>query len=223
MSRIRLVTVNLFDGRVVPRDLHRFLDETDPDVVCAQEVGHNAARILGRRFEHGSLQPAFHWTGRALVSHLPIDVVPLALPYRGGYRGWLRPPGAPPVEILNVHLANPLDLPKGPVARRSQVRALEAILADVPVRRVLVGDLNSTPAWPAYRRLTRHLDDGVARWAEQQGIRPARTWAKWRGWPPLLRIDHVLTSGVSVVAARTHTIRGLDHRAVVVDLDPGGT
>jgi endonuclease/exonuclease/phosphatase family metal-dependent hydrolase len=221
VSRIRLVTVNLYDGRVVPRDLHRFLAETVPDVVCAQEVGHNAARILGRMFEHGSLQPAFHWTGRALVSHAPIDVAPLALPYRGGYRGVLRPAGVAPVEILNVHLANPLDLPRGPAARRRQVRALEAILA-VPARRVLVGDLNSTPAWPAYRRLTRHLDDGVARWAEREGIRPARTWAKWRGWPPLLRIDHVLTSGVSVVAARTHTIRGLDHRALVVDLETDG-
>lgn len=214
---MRLATVNLYDGRVVPADLVRFLDETQPDVVCAQEVGHNAARILTERYRYGAVEAAFHWTGRALVSRLPIEVRPLPLPFRGGYRGVVEPAAIGRLEILTVHLGNPVDIPRGLVARRAQLAALEPILAE-PGRRVLAGDLNSTPAWPAFRRLRRHLDDGVADWAAREGIRPPRTWAKWRGWPPWLRIDHVLTRGVQVDGARAHSIRGLDHRALVVDL-----
>jgi endonuclease/exonuclease/phosphatase (EEP) superfamily protein YafD len=72
--------------------------------------------------------------------------------------------------------------------------------------------------WPAYRRLRRHYDDGIGEVEADQGRRPARTWAPLRIGPRLLRIDHVLVSGVRVVSAEALPLAGSDHLAVVVDL-----
>lgn len=213
---MRLVTVNLYNGRVVPADLVRFLEETAPDVVCAQEVGPDAARILSERFRFGAVEGGLDHTGRGLVGSTPMTVQPLPMPFRGGYVGSVELEGRP-LEVMSVHLANPIDGLRGILARRAQLAKLDPTLRR-RVDRVVVGDMNATPVWPVYRRLTRHLDDGVADWAARAGGRPPRTWAKRPGWPAMLRIDHVFTSGVTVRAARTERIAGLDHKALVVDL-----
>jgi endonuclease/exonuclease/phosphatase (EEP) superfamily protein YafD len=124
------------------------------------------------------------------------------------------------VRLLSVHLANPIDRFSSIPVRRRQLKALDAVLAGSrPV--VLVGDLNATPWWPAYRHLTRALDDGIADWAKRSSTRPSRTWSKWARARAMLRIDHVLTRGVVVGRCRVERIAGLDHRAVLVDLELG--
>lgn len=213
---MRLVTVNLYNGRVVPRDLERFLDEYRPDVVGAQEVGPDAGRILERRFAHGAVSASLVFDGRALVSARPMRVEPFDLAFRGGYRGSLELQGTP-IDIVTVHLANPLDGVSGLRARRAQLDGLERQVSTMS-RGVLVGDMNATPSWPAYRRLATRLTDGVADWAERKGVRAPATWAQYPSWPALLRIDHVFTRAVDVTAARAVRIAGLDHRALVVDL-----
>jgi endonuclease/exonuclease/phosphatase family metal-dependent hydrolase len=214
---VRLVTVNLYNGRVVPRDLLRFLDEVQPDILCGQEVGPDAGRILERWFGHGLVRPSLWFEGRAMVARFPIEVASLPLAYRSGLRSAVAL-GDLSFDLLSVHLANPLDGRNGLVARRQQVDDLQAHLSK-PGAVVLVGDLNATPRWPAYRRLrTCSLDDGVADYAAQRGFAPSRTWSKRPSWPAMLRIDHVLTRDVSVVGARSGRIAGLDHRPVIVDL-----
>jgi vancomycin resistance protein VanJ len=215
---VRLVTVNLYNGRAVPRDLARFIDAIRPDIVCAQEVGPDSGRILRRVFPFGQVEPALDPSGRALVGKLPIDVVPLDLPWRGGYQTELDLGGAR-TRLMAVHLANPIDRRSSIPARRRQLAALDEVLGGTDPL-VLVGDLNSTPLWPAYRHLRRHLDDAVADWAERAGVRPGATWSKVPRWPAILRIDHVLTRGVRVTECRVERIAGVDHRAVVVDLGP---
>ncbi len=169
---MRLVTVNLYNGRVVPRDLERFLDECRPDVVCAQEVGPDAGRILERRFHHGAVSPSLDFEGRALVSVRPMHTEPFDLAFRGGYRGSLELQGSP-IDVLSVHLANPLDGLTGIRARRAQLDGLEPQISTMS-RGVLVGDMNATPWWPAYRRLASRLTDGVADSADRQGVRAPR-------------------------------------------------
>lgn len=213
---MRLVTVNLYNGRVVPADLVRFLEAIRPDVVCAQEVGPDAARILERSFPTGVVEGALDHRGKAMVGHLPITVSPLALPFRNGLRGSTQLDGRP-LEILSVHMANPIDGFRGIPARRAQLAELERSL-EAPADRVLVGDMNATPVWPLYRRLNRMLEDGVADWAKRRGARAAPTWAKSPNWPALLRIDHAFVSGVEVSGVRVERIAGLDHRALVIDL-----
>jgi endonuclease/exonuclease/phosphatase family metal-dependent hydrolase len=219
---MRLVTVNLYNGRVVPSDLLRFLDAVRPDIMCAQEVGPDAARILNERFPYGAVEGGLDHEGRALVGLHPMGVTPLALPFRGGFVGRVELKSRP-LEVISIHMANPIDGLKGIPARRAQLAALEPMLSR-RVDRVVVGDMNATPSWPTYRRLTRHLDDGVKRWAERNGTRAAPTWAKAPGWPAVLRIDHVLTSGVDLAHVSVQRIAGLDHMAVTVDLVwPEGT
>ena len=76
---------------------------------------------------------------------------------------------------------------------------------------VVVGDFNATPRWPVYRPLADQLGDGPV----ESGA-AAPTWS-WHGvGPPLLRIDHALTRGVTTLRSETHRIPGSDHRALVV-------
>ena len=214
---IRVMTVNLLNGRADPGSLAAVLDEVAPEVVAAQEVGANAAAVLTDRYPHGVVEPDDDHMGRALVSRRPIEVSHLPLPYRSGLVGRLDIDGVA-VEVVCVHLANPIAPPRGRVPeRRRQLAVLEPVLRR-PLRRILMGDLNATPVWPAYRRLTVHLDDVVAAWAEQVGARPPRTWGHRPWWPAVLRIDHVLAKGFVALDVTTRRIRGSDHRALVVDL-----
>ena len=218
-SMFRVMTANLLNGCADPASLGDVLDELSPEVVAAQELGDNAAEVLAARFPYGRLEPADDHTGRGLVSLRPLDVSELPLPYRPGLRAVVDVDGYE-TELLAVHLANPIDPPRGRLReRRSQVAKLEEILA-VSRPRILVGDLNSTPLWPAYRRLVRHLDDVVAGWATASGVRRPRTWGYRPWWPAVLPIDHVLALGFRAVDVTVRRIWGTDHRAVVVDLQP---
>jgi endonuclease/exonuclease/phosphatase family metal-dependent hydrolase len=103
--------------------------------------------------------------------------------------------------------------------RRGQVDGLAAYLSSAEPRpRVLVGDLNSTPRWPAYRRLAAELDDAALIAAARFGRAAAPTWGPYPGSPRLLRIDHVLVDAFEVLDFRVVPIAGSDHSAVVADL-----
>ncbi len=217
MAAIRVMTVNLLNGRADPASFAALVDEVRPDVVAAQELGPNAAEVVTERFSFGIVDPGEDHMGRALVATRPFRVTDLELPYRPGLRGFLDVDGIE-TEILSVHLANPVAPPRGRLPeRRRQIEALERWLRR-RCPRILMGDLNSTPAWPAYRRLTAHLDDVVARWAQETGVRAPRTWGHRPWWPAVLRIDHVLATGFVAVGVDVRRVRGTDHRAVVVDL-----
>lgn len=224
---MRLVTVNLLSGYCVPGDLERFLADFQPDVMCCQEVGHDTARVLSRHFRYGSLRPAFGAMGRAMMSQHPIQVEEVELPFRSGDTATLtnesgsRPGGGDGgVHLISVHLANPLDPRSGVRARRRQLAALEPwLVGKGPL--LLVGDLNATPIWPAYRKLRRHLDDLVADHGEAAGVVAPLTWAKVPGGRSLLRIDHVLGRGVRATSVQVERLQGVDHLALVVDLEEG--
>lgn len=218
---VRILTANLFNGRASASSFAAVLDEMRPDVVAAQELAPDVAAVIARRLPHGLLHPALDFGGIGLAAADPIDVTRRPLPHRDALAGRLETPNGP-LRIWSVHLANPIDKPPVQLRRRAQVAALEAALvadqsSGEPV--VVVGDLNATPMWPAYRRLRRHLDDGVAGWAGAAGKRPPRTWAYRPGISPMLRIDHALTSGVTVTGVQTVVVAGSDHRALVVDVE----
>ena len=217
---MRVVTVNLYNGRVVPADLQRFLDEFEPDILCGQEVGPEAARVLDAHFAHGRLEPGLDFRGKAMVAQMPITPVSIELAWRGGFRSVVSVDGRE-IDIVSAHLANPIDGSTGVPVRRRQLDALEPVLTSIEAG-VVVGDMNATPVWPAYRRVRRWFDDGVADWARRTGRRPARTWAPYPDWPALLRIDHVFTRGVELADVQVVPIAGLDHRAVVADVSMSG-
>src|SRR5690606_34156272 len=205
----RLLTANLYTENPVPSEIGPILDRVQPDVVAVQELNPEAARAIAARLPHGRLEPSVDFKGMGLASRRPLEVERVALPHRDALVA------AGDVTIWCVHLANPVDRPPPWIARRRQVRLLTQRLAAQNGPVLLAGDLNATPAWPAYRRLREELDDGVALWAERLGNKPERTWNYRPGWRPLLRIDHVLVRDLKIHHSFTVEIPGSDHRAVV--------
>lgn len=211
----RVVTANLYNCHVDTDALGVLIDEEQPDFLALQELSPAAAEVIASRLPHGLLLPSEDTTGMGIAGLEPVAVRRHPLPYRDAL---VADAG---FDLWSVHLANPVDDPPPWRARRDQVRALVSAL-DTGRPTLLVGDLNATPLWPAYRRLTERLDDGVAEWARREGVRPQRTWS-YHGWtPPLLRIDHALVRGLRVLHARIRYLPGSDHRPLIVDLEAEG-
>ena len=219
-GRLRILSANLWNGRADPDAFARVVESLRPDVVAVQELAPEHAEALARMMPHGALAPARDHRGMGLALRRPGVVRRVALPYRDAHVVDV-PLGDEVVEVLNVHILAPHAQPPWWMwrVRCGQVRALAAYLDAAPRRhRVVVGDLNATPLWPAYRRLTARLTDGAVEAARQNGHRPQPTWSPWPGAARLLRIDHILVSGLAVHDVRVVPVAGSDHSAVVADV-----
>jgi endonuclease/exonuclease/phosphatase (EEP) superfamily protein YafD len=161
-----------------------------------------------------------------IALRLPAEVRQLPLEKRDARIARLEPDAWPglerQVEIVNIHVLAPHAFPlwRTLPTRFGQVRGLARWLDENPHEaRVVCGDMNATPAWPAYRRLARRLQDVVHHHAARAGTRPPRTWGPWHGAPRLLRIDHVFATGGQVLDLQTVPVEGSDHSALVVDFE----
>jgi endonuclease/exonuclease/phosphatase family metal-dependent hydrolase len=221
---LRVLSANLRLGLADARSFAVLVRELEVDVVAVQELGPSQAEQLTPLFPHGKLEPTLEGTGLGIALRRPGEVERLALPGRdarvarlaaGDWPGLSRD-----IEIVNAHLANPIfDVPACWRHRRGQVAGLVSYLSNAaPFPRALVGDLNSSPRWPAYRRLAEALDDAAEIAAAWQGRAAERTWGPYPGAPRLLRIDHVLVDGLEVLDFRVVPVAGSDHSAVVADL-----
>jgi endonuclease/exonuclease/phosphatase family metal-dependent hydrolase len=221
---LRVLSANLLWGRADAGALVELVRALDVSVAAVQELGPLQAEALAAVLPHGKLEPTPEGTGLGIALRHPGDMERLPLPQRDAHVARLSPAGWPGlarnVEILNAHLANPvIGVPAGWRHRRGQVAGLAAYLASAePCPRALLGDLNSTPRWPAYRRLAAELEDAAVLAAARSGRAPAPTWGPYPGAPRLLRIDHVLVDAFDVLDFRVVPLPGSDHWAVVADL-----
>jgi endonuclease/exonuclease/phosphatase family metal-dependent hydrolase len=224
-GRLRFLTANLWRGSADAAALARQVEELGVDVLAVQELGPDQARELAAVLPHGKLEPAEGWIGQGLALRRPGHVQSLPLPLREARVAQLSPtewPGlARTVEVVNVHIHAPHSFPwwrTWPV-RRGQVRSLVRYLDQAPPgARVVIGDFNATPIWPAYRRFARRLQDAARLHAAARGRLPARTWGPWAGAPRLLRIDHAFVGGLDVAEVRVVAVAGSDHSGLLVDL-----
>ena len=220
---LRVLTANLYGERL---DLERFrvlLKDHDPDVVLVQELSFRAADVLAEFLPHGLLVPDHGYDGRGLALRAPGHLQILPMASRDGLRARLGPPAWPgSVEIVNVHLANPIVWPPW-ASLRLRRRQLDALMAHIsgPAVRLVGGDFNASPAWPVYRRLTAHLDDAAKLLAKQKGTRPVRTWGPTPGTPKMLRIDHVFVEELKPLDAQVVALPGSDHSGLMVDVQLG--
>ena len=225
-SHLRAFSGNLMSGRADPEAFADLVRHSDADVVVVQELSREQARALGRVFPHGRLEPARDFSGMGIAARHPaeFDRVPLAC--RDARIARLDPADWPALtgalEIVNVHFASPSwcnHAWRRLARRRAQLRGLLEYLDRTRGQtRAVLGDFNATPAWPLYRAVAERLEDLALTHARSRGARPARTWARWVGGPPLLRIDHCFGSGVRVDGFQVVAIRGSDHSGLVVDL-----
>lgn len=214
------MTSNVLMGRADPSAFGQLLDTVEPDVLVIQELGHNLVPVVEDRFSNHTLHPSEEFIGRGIATNLDASFDVIEMPLRLGTSAAVHI-GEQVWNVVGVHLANPIDWPfwQSMRTRTSQMGAIESWLKRHPDQiTVVAGDMNASPAWPAYRRLTNELSDVVSDWAAASGSSAQSTWG-WRpGWPTLMRIDHVLAKGVTSSNVEVHHIEGSDHRALVVDL-----
>jgi endonuclease/exonuclease/phosphatase family metal-dependent hydrolase len=220
--RLRILSANLANGRADAEAFADLVEAVEPDVVLAQELVPPQAEALARVLSFGKLEPAWDHNGMGIALRAPGTVRPLRLPYRSAFVAEVGGPGEDePVEVMNLHLAAPHVHPvvQRIRDRRGQVREVIEYLDATPrSRRVLAGDFNATPLWPAYRRLRTRFDDAALEAARRAGRQPGRTWGPWSGSVRLLRIDHVLMQGLVATETCVLPLRGSDHSALVADL-----
>ena len=167
---LRVLTANLYGERLDLEGFRVLLKDLDADVVLVQELSFRAADVLAEFLPHGLLVPAHGYDGRGLALKAPGHPQILPMAFRDGLIARLGPPAWPgSVEIVNIHMANPIVWPPW-ASLRLRRRQLDALMAHVsrPGVRLVGGDFNASPAWPVYRRLAAHLDDAAKLWAKQQ-------------------------------------------------------
>jgi endonuclease/exonuclease/phosphatase family metal-dependent hydrolase len=225
MERLRIMTANLWADRVDAAGFAARVGHFDPDVVCTQELSPAAADRLAELYPYGELHPTHDFRGMGIALKSPGKVTKLELPHNGGLIAVLEPADWPmlvePLEIMNMHFAAPG--PRRPIsaqfARRRQLAGFDAYLASAPDHpRMVIGDMNSTPLWPLYRRLAGRFEDAHKTVARRFGRLPRRTWGPTPRWPRLLRIDHVFVSRVAISDLWVVPIPGSDHSGIMLDI-----
>jgi endonuclease/exonuclease/phosphatase family metal-dependent hydrolase len=232
-DRLRIVSANLWNGRADADAFAELVASLHADVVAVQELGFEQAEALACVLPHGRLQPDHAFMGMGIAMRRPGEVTRIPLHYRDAWRVVLDPGAWPdlsrPLEVINLHVAAPhtLPLPYGLLLRRRQLRDFERHLATRPegpngLPQALVGDLNATPAWPAYQRISAQWSDAATAVARRQGRAARATWGPGPGARRVLRIDHGFVRGLAaaewVEDFQVVAVRGSDHSAIVMDL-----
>lgn len=225
-KKLRILSANLWNGRVDPDGFVNLVESLAADVVAVQELSFDQAEALSACMPHGVLYPASNFVGMGIALRRPASLRKIPLVYRDAHVAALHPAQWPglgsPLEIVNVHIMAPhIVWPRpGMLGRPPQVRGLMRALTEEPApqQRVVVGDFNSTPLWPTYRRMAAQFTDAAVAVAKATGSRPLRTWGPTPSAPRLLRIDHAFSSGVEVEGFAVRPLPGGDHCAIVVDI-----
>lgn len=219
---LRILTQNLYNGGADPADLARVLDRFQPDLVAVQELSANAAPVLESWAVTALLDPRDDTTGMGVAVRAAAGLSRLDFPVRRPILARLSGDAwelACDVDVINAHVMNPLVRPLG-LTRRIRSQELlglrEALSAESGAdARVVVGDLNSSPAWPLYRSLSRIATD-----AAKQARTAKRTWGPQPGSPRMLRIDHAFLRGpLRAIRTQLVDLAGTDHSGLLVDID----
>jgi endonuclease/exonuclease/phosphatase (EEP) superfamily protein YafD len=226
VTPLRILSANLRHDGADPVALLETLDALDVDVLCVQELGPRLADAIGRALPEGALGPDPTGQGLGIACRRPAEVRRLPLSGRDGWAARLSPAHwselLQPVEICNVHIFAPQMWPYFPRAhtRGRQVDGLLAFLDESkPLPRAVVGDFNSTPIWPAYRRIAARLRQSVT--AHRSGA-----FARHRTWPHVpalgiagwIGIDHCFLTGLVARDLQVVPLRGSDHLGLCIDV-----
>jgi endonuclease/exonuclease/phosphatase family metal-dependent hydrolase len=215
--RLKLLTYNVHscigtDRRLAPERIAEVIAGIRPDIIGLQELdvgrkrtggidqAHAIAEILKMKHHfHAALDVEEERYGDAILTALPAEMVKAGpLPSVGEQRGalWVQVElGEKCLQVLNTHLG---------LRRIDRLRQAEALLGpewlgddrydDQPV--ALLGDFNSIPSSPPYKRLADKLVD-------VRGSIAGRLRPSFPSRFPLLKIDHVFVSkSVKVVDAQ---------------------
>jgi len=224
---VRVFSGNLWWGQADPDGLIELIRDYGIDVFAAQELGFEQAEAISSELPYGELEPDDRCHGMGIALRRPARYQRVPLHFRDARRVVLDPADwgglERAIDLVNVHIHAPHSMKPFPWlwARFRQVRDLERYLATNPhPTRAMVGDYNSTPLWPAYKRLARHFSDAAVMVAQKEGRGVEKTWGPRPESRRLLRIDHAMVRGLDVTEFQVVTIPGSDHSGLVFECSP---
>ena len=220
MASLRIMSSNLLVDQADPVSLAAVIAEVNPDVIAIQELGFSSAEVIAASHPHGHLDPRDDYFGLGIATKRPVTVERLHLPERAGWVARLDPEDWPelktPIEVLDVHLLNPLERPwkATQATRREQIAGARDRVEETGLPSVIVGDMNSTPRWPEYKLLAEIGIDA----AKATGTAKP-TWFQTIWGPRAIRIDHAFVRGLTPITTSLRKVRGSDHRALILDVE----
>ncbi|MEV6524932.1 endonuclease/exonuclease/phosphatase family protein [Longispora sp. NPDC051575] len=208
---LRVLSHNMFAANSDPAGTARALRDAGADVVAVQEVAGASDGAL-----HSALDPAYkHRQNRGTLgvwSRFPLrDVQPVDVGM-----GWVRalkmvvdtPKG--PVTLYVVHLASIRFGADGLASQRrdATLAALTGAIEDDPARRlILAGDLNTASTDRSLGGLTGQLTEAQDKAGSGFGF-------TWPTGVPMVRLDHILSRGLTATDATVLAGTGSDHRPI---------
>jgi endonuclease/exonuclease/phosphatase (EEP) superfamily protein YafD len=224
-QRLRVLSSNLWNGAADAEAFAELVKSLAVDVCAVQEVSPEQAEALSEVMPYGQLEPATNCTGMGLVSSRPCRMDRISMPTRDAPVARFEP-GAfselrVSLEVISVHITAPHCWPLGSsigLRRAEAGRISDYLSKPADGARVMVGDFNSTPAWPLYQEIASQMGDAAVMAAKARGRKPLRTWGPTDRAPRLLRIDHGFVDGIAVEEFQVVPIPGADHNAIVLDL-----
>ncbi|WP_412541836.1 endonuclease/exonuclease/phosphatase family protein [Longispora sp. K20-0274] len=208
---LRVLSHNMFAANADPAGTARALRDADADVVAVQEIAGDASAQLHAALDGGYKNRQARGT-LGVWSRFPLrDVEPVDVGM-----GWVRalrmtvdtPKG--PVTLYVVHLASIRFGADGLASERrdATLRALAGAIEDDPARRlILAGDLNTASTDRSLGGLTDQLTEAQ----EKAGSGFGFTWPRA---VPMVRLDHILSRGLTVTDATVLAGTGSDHRPI---------
>ena len=221
LPHVRLLQVNVLTANRQHEAVENLVVDKKPDILALLEVNERwleALAGLHTRYPHRIERPQNDNFGIALFSRFPLDDLHFRrLHHDDVYmlvgRFTL---GSTPVTLVVAHPVPPSG-PAYSALRNEQLDELSEIVRGFQASEViLLGDLNTSPWSPVYRRFEQSI--GLRNGARGFGLRP--TWPT--GFRPLMiPLDHcLLSSGLRAVSLETGPEVGSDHLPVLVEIVP---
>jgi endonuclease/exonuclease/phosphatase (EEP) superfamily protein YafD len=220
---LTLMTANLRLGLASSASVIRQVMSHHVDVLAAEELtGAEVQRLdaggLSKLLPYSALDARGGAAGTGVWSRYPIARIDMSGDFTFAVvavRVAMPVAGANPI-VVAAHLAGPWPQGSGSWSRDMAAigKVLGALRQQYPGNSIVAaGDFNATIDTPEYRHLLVHgYQDAAAQ--SGSGYTPTYPGDTWFG--PLIAIDHVITRNTVATNARTISIRGSDHRALVV-------
>ncbi|MEV7419956.1 endonuclease/exonuclease/phosphatase family protein [Streptomyces sp. NPDC089919] len=214
-GELTVVSHNVDEGNPDPARTARALAASGADLLALQELSAAARpvyeRELAARYPYHSVHLGVGlWSRYPLGEVAPVEIMPWTRAVRAAVR---TPKG--PVAVYAVHLASVRVTPAAGFTtgrRNDSARKLAAALRSEPLPRVLVaGDFNGSTEDAALRPVTSQLRSAQREAGAGFGF-------TWPAAFPVVRIDQILTKGLTPVSAWTLPETGSDHRPVGASL-----
>ncbi|OIP30355.1 MAG: hypothetical protein AUK47_25320 [Deltaproteobacteria bacterium CG2_30_63_29] len=231
----RVASYNINYGNPDLDQIVEILISVDADLVCLQEVTHEAEERLradlATLYPHMAFKSASYASGFAFLSRAPVDTFLFLEPTKGFFGTWFATVEIEghKVTVANVHLQP--NLPKGgeswsdmlfrfmelELVRLAEVDALIEAVAVNPD--LVVGDFNTLPSLATVEHM--HELDYIDSFASANpAASAASTWHwNWEGRELMFRLDYIFHSEHLVTEASTVLEKGpSDHFLIYSDL-----